>query len=77
MPSVAHVYGKPIVGSEAFTSDRDEKWMGYPANYQGGWAIWAYLQWGSTGCGISPVRDATLALIVKPGHEHGTLRPPL
>jgi hypothetical protein len=41
MPSVAHVYGKQIIGSEAFTSDRDEKWMGYPGDIKpmGDWAF--------------------------------------
>jgi len=32
MASAAHVNGRPIVGAEAFTSNRHEKWRGYPGN---------------------------------------------
>jgi hypothetical protein len=32
MASAAHVNGRPIVGAEAFTSNRHEKWRGHPAN---------------------------------------------
>jgi hypothetical protein len=32
MASAAHVNGRPIVGAEAFTSNRNEKWRGHPAN---------------------------------------------
>ena len=41
MPSVAHVYGKPIVGSEAFTADSEEKGLAYPGDMkaQGDWAF--------------------------------------
>ncbi|MDO8589636.1 MAG: glycosyl hydrolase [Armatimonadota bacterium] len=31
MASSAHVYGKPIVGAEAFTAWGDERWLKYPA----------------------------------------------
>jgi hypothetical protein len=31
MASVGHIYGRPVIGAEAFTSGEDEKWMGYPA----------------------------------------------
>ncbi len=31
MASVAHVYGRPVVGAEAFTSDDKEQWLRYPA----------------------------------------------
>jgi len=43
MSSIAHVYGKPIVGAEAFTSDSDEKWLGHPAaiKTKGDWAFTA------------------------------------
>ena len=39
--STAHVYGKPIVGAEAFTADRDDKFLAYPANIKilGDWAF--------------------------------------
>ena len=32
MASAAHINGRPIVGAEAFTSNRHEKWRGHPAN---------------------------------------------
>ena len=40
MPSVAHVYGKPVVASEAFTCPEDEKWLAHPASLkaEGDWA---------------------------------------
>jgi len=31
MASAAHIYGKPIVGAEAFTADDREKWLEHPA----------------------------------------------
>lgn len=31
MASVAHIYGRPVVGAESFTSDDNEKWMQHPA----------------------------------------------
>ena len=39
--SSAHVYGKPIVGAEAFTATDAEKWQGHPANLKalGDWAF--------------------------------------
>ena len=41
MASSAHVYGKKIVGAEAFTSGFDEAWQGHPANLKelGDWAF--------------------------------------
>lgn len=41
MASAAHTYGKPIIGAEAFTSGKEEKWLGYPANVKdlGDWAF--------------------------------------
>ena len=41
MTSAAHVYGKRIVGAEAFTATNDEKWLGHPANLKdlGDWAF--------------------------------------
>lgn len=41
MTSAAHVYGKPIVGAEAFTATDAEKWQGHPANIKdlGDWAF--------------------------------------
>jgi len=41
MASAAHVYGRPIVGAEAFTSTNDEKWLGHPGNIKdlGDWAF--------------------------------------
>ena len=41
MASAAHTYGKPIVGAEAFTSNKEEKWQGHPANVKdlGDWAF--------------------------------------
>ena len=32
MASAAHVYGKPIVGAEAFTAGGQERWLHYPAS---------------------------------------------
>ncbi len=32
MASAAHVNGRPVVGAEAFTSNKREKWRGHPAN---------------------------------------------
>ncbi len=39
--SIAHVYGRPVVGAEAFTAGGREKWMMYPMNVknQGDWAF--------------------------------------
>jgi hypothetical protein len=41
MSSVAHTYGKKIVGAEAFTSWPDEKWLSHPGNMKdlGDWAF--------------------------------------
>jgi hypothetical protein len=41
MASAAHVYGKRIVGAEAFTSNQDEKWQSHPATLKslGDWAF--------------------------------------
>lgn len=41
MSSAAHVYGKPILGAEAFTADDGEKWQGHPAVIKdlGDWAF--------------------------------------
>jgi len=41
MASAAHVYGKPILGAEAFTADNQEKWLGHPASIKdlGDWAF--------------------------------------
>ncbi len=41
MASAAHVYGRPIVGAEAFTATDQEKWQGHPANVKdiGDWAF--------------------------------------
>jgi len=41
MASAAHVYGKPILGAEAFTADNHEKWLGHPAAIKdlGDWAF--------------------------------------
>lgn len=41
MASAAHVYGRPIVGAEAFTAANDEKWLGHPGNIKdlGDWAF--------------------------------------
>ena len=41
MASAAHVYGKRIIGAEAFTATDDEKWQGHPANIKdlGDWAF--------------------------------------
>jgi len=41
MASAAHTYGKPIIGAEAFTSNKEEKWLGHPANVKdlGDWAF--------------------------------------
>ena len=41
MASAAHVYGKKILGAEAFTADNQEKWLGHPANIKdfGDWAF--------------------------------------
>lgn len=41
MACAAHVYGKPIVGAEAFTACDDERWLGHPAIIKdlGDWAF--------------------------------------
>ena len=41
MSSAAHVYGKPILGAEAFTATDAEKWQGHPGNIKdlGDWAF--------------------------------------
>jgi hypothetical protein len=41
MASVAHVYGKRILGAESFTADNNEKWQGHPASIKdlGDWAF--------------------------------------
>ena len=41
MASAGHVYGKPIIGAEAFTADNGEKWLGHPGNIKdlGDWAF--------------------------------------
>ena len=41
MASAAHVYGKPILGAEAFTATDAEKWLGHPAYIKdlGDWAF--------------------------------------
>ena len=41
MASAAHVYGKPILGAEAFTATDGEKWQGHPGNIKdlGDWAF--------------------------------------
>ena len=41
MASAAHVYGKPILGAEAFTANNAEKWQGHPAVIKelGDWAF--------------------------------------
>jgi hypothetical protein len=41
MASAAHVYGKRILGAEAFTAADGEKWLGHPANIKdlGDWAF--------------------------------------
>ncbi|MDR3260438.1 MAG: glycosyl hydrolase, partial [Tannerella sp.] len=39
--SIAHVYGRPVVGAESFTADHAEAWTMYPENVknQGDWAF--------------------------------------
>ena len=41
MASAGHVYGRNIIGAEAFTATNDEKWQGSPANIKdlGDWAF--------------------------------------
>jgi hypothetical protein len=41
MASAAHIYGKPILGAEAFTATDKEKWLGYPGGIKalGDWAF--------------------------------------
>ena len=41
MASAAHVYGKPILGAEAFTATDSEKWLGHPGYIKdlGDWAF--------------------------------------
>ena len=41
MASAGHVYGKPIIGAEAFTADNGEKWLSHPGNIKdlGDWAF--------------------------------------
>jgi hypothetical protein len=66
MISAAHVYGKPIIGAEAFTAGSGEKWQGHPANIKdlGDWAFceginrfvfhrYALQPWGNVRPGMS------------------------
>jgi hypothetical protein len=41
MPSAAHLYGRPIVGAEAFTAGDKERWLDHPGTMkeQGDWAF--------------------------------------
>ena len=41
MASAGHIYGKPIIGAEAFTSSGHEKWLSHPGNIKdlGDWAF--------------------------------------
>jgi len=41
MASAGHVYGKPVIGAEAFTSSDGEAWLGHPGNIRelGDWAF--------------------------------------
>ena len=41
MSSAAHIYGKPILGAEAFTATDGEKWLGHPGGIKalGDWAF--------------------------------------
>ena len=41
MTSAAHVYGRKIIGAEAFTGSAEEKWQSYPGNIKdlGDWAF--------------------------------------
>lgn len=41
MTSAAHIYGKPIIGAEAFTAADGEKWLGHPGSIKalGDWAF--------------------------------------
>ena len=41
MVSAAHVFGKPIIGAEAFTANPEERWLGHPGNIKdlGDWAF--------------------------------------
>jgi len=41
MASAAHIYGKPILGAEAFTATSGEKWLGHPGGIKalGDWAF--------------------------------------
>ena len=41
MASAAHIYGKPILGAEAFTASKWEKWQGHPGGIKalGDWAF--------------------------------------
>jgi len=43
MASAAHVYGKPIVGAEAFTATQAEKWLWYPYTVKG-YGDWAFCE---------------------------------
>ena len=43
MASVAHTYGRKILGAEAFTANSTEKWQGHPANIKG-LGDWAFCE---------------------------------
>jgi hypothetical protein len=43
MSSAAHVYGRPILGAEAFTATDKEKWQGHPAVIKG-LGDWAFCE---------------------------------
>lgn len=64
MASAAHVYGKPILGAEAFTADDGEKWLYHPGSIKS-LGDWAFCQ------GINRFVICCYAMQPWPGHSPG------
>jgi hypothetical protein len=70
MASAAHIYGKPILGAEAFTAAEEEKWRKHPATIKA-LGDQAFCDGGQSIC-VPPLCDATL-VGSQAGNDHGTL----
>ena len=74
MASAAHVYGRPILGAEAFTATDKEKWQGHPAIIKS-LGDWAFCE----GINRFVFHRYALQPWTRPcaRHEHGALGPAL
>ena len=76
MASAAHVYGKRILGAEAFTATDAEKWLGHPGNIKdlGDWAFCEGInRFVFHRYALQPWTNPTVA----PGMTHGAVGPAL